>query len=292
MVLLAYVFVCFSVGLTCLGVLVLWARREGTALSRIFLVFYSALSFMVMAALLRSLMEVLPELASTRPRFAIEYLETMIGRYALMLSLPLLVHRFFAVESRGRDLAVCATVAATALLQHVTEYGLGGVFDERGDVFEDVVAAGLFAYVVAVGITRWRDAKQHTTLAQRTFVLFLISLPGVAFDLFWVDDGPLRFYPLLYCLFSLVAAWTVVESRASSPASPIPRAWRLSAREDEVARLVLLGRSNREIGEQLHISPNTVKTHLRSIFEKSGVRSRFELMSASRPASPADPGRP
>lgn len=48
----------------------------------------------------------------------------------------------------------------------------------------------------------------------------------------------------------------------------------LSAREIEVLRLAAEGRSNREIGELLFLSENTVKNHLSRINEKLGVRSR------------------
>lgn len=40
--------------------------------------------------------------------------------------------------------------------------------------------------------------------------------------------------------------------------------------------------SNREIGTELSISPNTVKTHLRAIFDKSGVRTRVRLVARTR----------
>jgi len=51
----------------------------------------------------------------------------------------------------------------------------------------------------------------------------------------------------------------------------------LTAREDEIARLVAAGRTNREIAEQLVLSPRTVEAHLRSVYGKLGVRTRVEL---------------
>jgi DNA-binding CsgD family transcriptional regulator len=39
------------------------------------------------------------------------------------------------------------------------------------------------------------------------------------------------------------------------------------------------GLSNQKIGETLFISPNTVKTHIRNIYAKLEVSSRYELLA-------------
>ncbi len=52
---------------------------------------------------------------------------------------------------------------------------------------------------------------------------------------------------------------------------------RLSDRERQIAFLVARGMKNKDIGQELGISENTVKRHLQSIFSKTGARDRLEL---------------
>jgi DNA-binding CsgD family transcriptional regulator len=53
----------------------------------------------------------------------------------------------------------------------------------------------------------------------------------------------------------------------------------LTAREGEVALGVVRGLSTKELAGGLRLSPHTVQTHLRHIFEKLGVDSRRGLAS-------------
>jgi two-component system, NarL family, nitrate/nitrite response regulator NarL len=51
----------------------------------------------------------------------------------------------------------------------------------------------------------------------------------------------------------------------------------LSPREIQIVAGIAAGQSNKEIAEQLSISVQTVKHHLTSVFDKTGVSSRLEL---------------
>jgi DNA-binding CsgD family transcriptional regulator len=56
------------------------------------------------------------------------------------------------------------------------------------------------------------------------------------------------------------------------------RRWRtLTAREQEVAALVCLNYTTRQIAARLTISPDTVKSHVRNILAKFGTPTRQEL---------------
>jgi len=52
----------------------------------------------------------------------------------------------------------------------------------------------------------------------------------------------------------------------------------LTGREIEVISLVAGGKTSREIGEELYISENTVKNHIRNILDKLGLHSRNEAV--------------
>jgi DNA-binding CsgD family transcriptional regulator len=69
---------------------------------------------------------------------------------------------------------------------------------------------------------------------------------------------------------------------AASPlevAAVIMMAYGLSERERAVTGLVCQGRSTAQIAAALWISTNTVQDHLKSVFDKIGVRSRGEVMA-------------
>ena len=52
----------------------------------------------------------------------------------------------------------------------------------------------------------------------------------------------------------------------------------ISEREQEIVRLVVSGKGNKEIGVQLKLSASTVKNHIYKIYQKMNINSRFELI--------------
>ena len=92
------------------------------------------------------------------------------------------------------------------------------------------------------------------------------------------------------------AAPAPVRASEPQPTADAPNPLALPTRQREIVELVAQGLSNKEICRKLDISPNTVKTHLATIFETLGVRSRYEIFAlvhkaGGAPAAPA-PGAP
>ena len=72
----------------------------------------------------------------------------------------------------------------------------------------------------------------------------------------------------------------VIQPAAPQDVAPIvARAYGLSAAERRVARLCLEGRSTAGIADALAITEYTVQDHLKSIFRKTGARTRGELVA-------------
>lgn len=61
--------------------------------------------------------------------------------------------------------------------------------------------------------------------------------------------------------------------------APALRQYQLTKREIDVVRCVCQGLTNDEIGKRLYISRFTVETHLKNIFDKTGVKHRAGLAS-------------
>jgi DNA-binding NarL/FixJ family response regulator len=70
----------------------------------------------------------------------------------------------------------------------------------------------------------------------------------------------------------------MAEILRSTPQRPRRPADTLTSRERMIISYLVQGRRNREIGQQLSITEQTVKNHLRSIYDKVGVSDRLELV--------------
>jgi DNA-binding NarL/FixJ family response regulator len=93
-----------------------------------------------------------------------------------------------------------------------------------------------------------------------------------------------------------VAGSVMTRLIASYVRRPLPTAVRalreLTAREQEVLRLVGRGRNNDEIARELFISQTTVKTHLARLFQKTGTRDRAQAVILAYEAGLVTPGEP
>jgi DNA-binding CsgD family transcriptional regulator len=73
-------------------------------------------------------------------------------------------------------------------------------------------------------------------------------------------------------------ALIIEPAKASDVAPLIVEAYELTQRELDVTRAIARGLKTGEIAAELHLSPHTVRDHVKAVFEKTGVSSRGELV--------------
>lgn len=133
----------------------------------------------------------------------------------------------------------------------------------------------------------WRDWKR--------LAVYGAVLGGGALALQWLDYNRLArthstdFYILMIAVgFLALGVW--VGSRLLAGPRPAPfdgnpkaqAALGISAREMAVLNELAAGYSNKEIAARLHVSPNTVKTHVARLFEKLEAKRRTDAIARAR----------
>ena len=174
----------------------------------------------------------------------------------------------FVVEGRasnGQD-------ALSIVKEHPPDVLLLDLFMPDGDGFEVLRtldrAGSRVAAVVLTGSDNELDYAQVVKLGARGLLK---------------SDGPEKLFAAVRTVangelaFSDELAQQVLTTMTAESKTSANTMSRLSTRERQIAYHVARGMKNKDIGEALTISENTVKRHLQSIFTKTGARDRLEL---------------
>lgn len=129
----------------------------------------------------------------------------------------------------------------------------------------------------------------------RTILIYGALLAAGAFGLQWLElqflvrtHATETYLVLLALAFMGLGIWVGGRLFRRPPAAPFESNVKaretlgISDREFEVLALLAQGRSNKEIANQLEVSPNTVKTHVASLFDKLEAKRRTEAILRAR----------
>ena len=223
----------------------------------------------------------------------------------LMISIPLLNHALVLEGSSGRRNAVVIVVSVVAFLLMASTMRINFA-EERIQQVRDArwyLSLTLFYSIIVYSIllklfSLKRLDGERMRMTRTLMVLNIVFFPGILYDLYLYNTHRVfAFTPVFYSIFAVIftvyiARRYIVQLRSISSQvaglsfdTALSRAG-ISEREREIVYLVLEGRGNRDIAERLFISPNTVKTHIRNIFKKMDVKSRFELAMKLKSGEP------
>ena len=217
-----------------------------------------------------------------------------------------LIHR----EARSGGPLRCASSVMTfgAQIGHTSAMATG--LAVGGDVEKALESVGVPSYVLdEAGVVRWMNAAAERLLGnvrgrhftsvvapedgRRARELFsqkvLGTSPATEADGVLVSTAGARVAVELSAVplmngERVVGVFGLIEERPDdSPAAPPPH---LTPRQVEVLRLLEQGRSTKQIAAELHLSTETVRNHIRRLFQALGVNSRLEAVAAARALSP------
>lgn len=134
-----------------------------------------------------------------------------------------------------------------------------------------------------------------TNTVRKSVIAYSIAVASIAVALQWFDYlySIRRFSSEIYIaaialLFALLGVWVGVRLTRIRPQNGFSKNTAamdymgITEREYQVLELLADGRSNKEISDCLHISPNTVKTHLGHLYDKMEVSRRTQAIQKAK----------
>lgn len=127
--------------------------------------------------------------------------------------------------------------------------------------------------VLPDGSTKWGNVRCYPVFDRKGNVAYVIQ---IMFDITKGKSSSARQQRRVEMLEAAVREIGSRQARRLADFGDRKTAARLTGREMEIIRLMAGGLSNVEIGDVLSISPQTVKTHIKHVFEKLGVKDRTQ----------------
>ncbi len=157
------------------------------------------------------------------------------------------------------------------------------------------IASSLLCFLMAIRISDNRQRGLAKTISACYFIAFFIGLI-FPWEFIYKALPNIRPLPMVLLYFStnlpplLILRHNLNKHFAEAPTQLDGRAdlasffarFGLSQREQEIIRLMIQGKSNKDIEGELFISLHTVKNHIYNIYQKLGVKNRLQVISLIR----------
>lgn len=216
---------------------------------------------------------------------------------ASVLAACFYVIQLFPISQQRKRVALLSATGITAVLLVITAILV--MYMSRADLTQSVTTAlwafyplcsiALFIEAIAVASMYRKITDTHEKKLARYFLIAFI--PQIAFSI--IDFLMLRniSFQLTHVSYAVFSVFVFVDLCAyffrhysreidiSPKKEDLKIKFSLSDREYEVIELLAKGMSNQTISETLHISVNTVKSHIKHIYSKLGIGNRLQLVN-------------
>lgn len=146
----------------------------------------------------------------------------------------------------------------------------------------------LLPAIVATIFLKKNSSREKRRLLADIMISFYPMILYFALDTLFFLGSPFKLTYLSYSIFAFLIYFFISrhyihryepeKQDLTLSIEEFYRAVNLSEREREIIPMLIEGKSNRDISEELFISHNTVKTHIRNIYKKTEVSNRLQLL--------------
>lgn len=207
------------------------------------------------------------------------------------------VIKLFPIPAKRKRLGFICCTALVGMLLIITAILV--MYISRADLTQSIANAlwafyplcslALFVEAVALAVVFHRIKNPHERrMAQYFLAAFLPQVVFSVLDFLLLRHIAFQLTHLSYAAFSLFAFIDLSayffknygrDIDISAQSRYIKQKYQLTDREFEVTELLVQGLPNAHIGKKLHISVNTVKSHIKSIYRKLHIGNRLQLIN-------------
>ena len=207
------------------------------------------------------------------------------------------VTKLFPISQRRKKITLFSSVfIAGALLvvmgilvMYISKSDMSQAVTNALRVFYSLSSIALFveAIILAIMYKRISDVRDKK-LARYFLIAFIPQILYSIVDYLLLKNIEFQLTNISYTIFSILVFVDLSshyfknysrQLNISDQSVALKNKYTLSEREIEVTGLLAQGLDNKTISEQLHISVNTVKSHIKRIYNKLGVSNRLQLMN-------------
>jgi DNA-binding CsgD family transcriptional regulator len=180
-------------------------------------------------------------------------------------------------------------IITSALVMYISKSDLAKAITNALWAFYPMCSLALFIEAISISLAYNKIENVHDKKLAKYFIISFI--PQIAFstiDFILLRDISFQTTHLSYACFSLLVFIDMcgyffrsysIDMDITDEKQSLKESYDLSEREIEVVELLAKGITNQAISEKLHISINTVKSHIKKIYNKFKITNRLQLMN-------------